>query len=408
MILGGGPNQIKFIETAHALGYYIVLCDFKEDNLGISYADSFHKISIIDTDAVYEAAVREEIDGIFTTSEPGMFTCSYVATKLNLPMIDYDALIVLANKTNMKNFLLENGFNCPLYYEVLPETFDPEKFAHLQYPVIVKPIDSSGSRGVTRVEKTGELEESINIALAASKSGKALIEEYIVNKYPFVVGGDILVLNKEVVFWGILNSLRDLSLNDHVPVGTSSPSYVPEDLLFSVKREIERAIGLLGVQNITLNIEVIIDENDDVYIIELNPRNGGNMIPELLYTAKDYDSYMCSIRMACGDLTKDQLILAEAGKFISTYVIHSEKSGILESIEYSEKLKAHLLEEHMTVKTGDLVEVFTDASKKIGIIFLEFSSMEQMREILDRINEEITIKQTSPADREEHEEWLKN
>ncbi len=400
MILGGGPNQIKFIETAHALGYYIVLCDFKEENLGIRYADSFYQISIIDTDAVYEAAVREKIDGIFTTSEPGMFTCSYVATKLNLPMIDFAALNILANKTRMKNFLIENGFNCPVYYELAAEAFDQEKFADLRYPVIVKPIDSSGSRGVSRVDTISQLEAGINTALAASKSGKALIEEYIVNKYPFVVGGDILVLNNEVVFWGILNSMRDLSLNDHVPVGTSSPSYVSEDLLAAVKREIERVISLLGVCNITLNIEVIIDENGKIYIIELNPRNGGNMIPELLYVAKDYDSYSCSIQMACGDLAKERLQLTEVTKFVSTYVIHSEKSGILQGVEYSEKLQDHLLEEHLTVKTGEPVEAFTDASKKIGIIFLQFSSLAEMREFLDNINQEITIKLTTPDTKE--------
>ena len=104
--------------------------------------------------------------------------------------------------------------------------------------------------------------------------------------------------------------------------------------------------------------------------------------------------------MACGDLAKERLQLTEVTKFVSTYVIHSEKSGILQGVEYSEKLQDHLLEEHLTVKTGEPVEAFTDASKKIGIIFLQFSSLAEMREFLDNINQEITIKLTTPDTKE--------
>lgn len=392
MILGGGPNQYPFVKASRDLGLYTILCDYDENNMSRAYADKFYLASILDKQEILQIAKDEKIDGIFTSSEPGMYVATYVAKLLNLPSIDHKAFLTLVNKGQMKAFLEKEGFNYPNYLEV-NGSYDLDKVRKTveswDSQVIVKPIDSSGSRGVNRVDDPADLKVYIEEALGFSRQKKIIIEEYIHQKYDFMVGGDIFVLGGKVVFWGLMNSMRDMAINDIVPTGTSFPTYLSKAEVEEVKRAIEKVIDLLQIDFGPINIEIMFDRKGRLFINELNPRNGGNKIPEILLMATGFNFYENGVLGACGLLDMDGYDYEL--NYLSTYMIHSREEGIFDRLEIADEIKSNIVDLDLTKKEDDQVEAFTSADKRLGVAFLEFATYNELKEKMDKINELIKV-----------------
>ncbi len=390
MILGGSTNQMPLIKCARQRGYCIVLCDYSEVNVGKKYADVFYCVSTLDKESVLDAARKENIDGIVTNSEPAMPTAAYVGNKLGLLSNPYESIVTLCRKDLFRNFLKNNGFNCPQSYNTGDYKNALEKISGFKFPLMVKPVDSSGSRGVNRIYSIKELKAAFDAALGFSKVKRVIIEEYIESTHDYMIGGDIFVLNGEVVFWGLMNSMRDNMVNEFVPVGTSFPSFINHEQFTIIKRTIKAIIDLMHINLGPFNLELMFNKDNQLFVIEMNPRNGGNKIPEILKTATGVDLVKANIEASLNaedvNLSYDSI-----GKYMSTYVLHSDRNGILKKIIYDESIKQNLLEINMDKQVGDRVEKFNNAEKLLGIVFLEFESLDEMRYKLEHIKELIKI-----------------
>ena len=163
MILGGARYALPVIEAAHKLGIYVITCDYLPDNIAHKYSDEYCNVSIIDKEKTLEAAKKLKIDGIMSFAcDPGVITAAYVAEKMGLPNVGpYESVCILQNKGKFREFLKENNFTVPTaksYKKIEDALNDIDKF---NWPVIVKPTDSAGSKGVTRVDDKELLKESI-------------------------------------------------------------------------------------------------------------------------------------------------------------------------------------------------------------------------------------------------------
>ena len=162
LLLGGSAQQIVAIKIAKKLGYYTVLCDFLADNPGQFVADKFYLISTTDKDAVLQVAQKESVDGVLAyASDPAAPTAAYVAEKMELPGNPYSSVDILCNKDKFREFLARNGFNTPIAkgYEKIENALVDLKNNYYKYPVIVKPVDSSGSKGVGKINSYDEAEK---------------------------------------------------------------------------------------------------------------------------------------------------------------------------------------------------------------------------------------------------------
>ena len=127
---------------------------------------------------------------------------------------------------------------------------------------MVKPIDSSGSKGVSKAEKVEDFEEAYKIALDNSRGKNIIVEEFIEQDHDYMIAGDCFVIDGEVEFWGLLNSHRNDNVNPYVPVGTSYPIFISKNRLDLVKRETQRLFDSLDIEFGAFNIEIMIDKND--------------------------------------------------------------------------------------------------------------------------------------------------
>lgn len=197
-----------------------MLCDYLTDNPGQYVADKFYLVSTTDKEAVLAVAQNEGIDGVLAyASDPAAPTAAFVAEKLGLPTNPYESVDILCNKDKFREFLSQNGFDCPTAKSyVNPDAAISDKDT-FDYPIIMKPVDSSGSKGVMILQSPEKFEDAVEFAFSFSRSKKIIAETYIVHKHKYTIGGDIFVDNGKVIIWGLMNCFREHSPNPLVPGG---------------------------------------------------------------------------------------------------------------------------------------------------------------------------------------------
>lgn len=219
LLLGGSAQQVIAIKTAKRLGCETILCDYLPDNPGRCEADRFYLVSTTDEQAVLKVARREQVDGVLAyASDPAAPTAAYVAEKLGLPGNPYKSVVTLCSKDKFRKFLVENGFAAPSAWGCPDMETVLKKREQFHYPVIVKPVDSSGSKGATVLRSADGLERAAEFAFSFSRCHRIVIEEFVEQKHPFLIGGDVFVKDGKIVLWGLLNCHRDPRVNPLVPV----------------------------------------------------------------------------------------------------------------------------------------------------------------------------------------------
>ena len=396
LLLGGSAQQVVAISAAKEMGYYTVLCDYLPDNPGQYVADKYYNTSTTDVEAVYEIAKAEHISGILAyASDPAALPAAIVAERLGLPTNPAKSVEILGLKYPWRKFLHDNGFACPKFYSFNPLTPIDEikdNTKNFVFPVVVKPTDSSGSKGVTRLDNWDGLEKAIRWADEYSRNKVLLVEEFIQRGYPYVIGGDIFVWNGKIVLYGEMDCYRDTLRSPLIPIGKKKPSGLNEKQKGIVYKELQRVVTALDIRFGEMNIEVLLDKNDNVHFLELGPRAGGNMIPIQLSDAFGIDLVRANVQAAMGvkpDFV-DKSIKALPGCFMH-YVLHSYEAGTFVGIEIDESIRKFVYRKVVYKKPGDKVEVFDGAGKAIGIVFLHFETADEMECFCENHNSLIKI-----------------
>lgn len=396
LLLGGSAQQLVAIRAAKQLGYYTVVCDYLPDNPGQYIADKFYGISTTDVEAVYEVAKTEKVDGILAyASDPAALPAAIVAERLGLPTNPAKSVEILGLKYPWRQFLQDNNFACPKVYSFHPETPLDEIKANagrFTFPLVVKPTDSSGSKGVTMLENWDGLRDAIAWADSYSRNKVLLIEEYIQRGYPSVIGGDIFVWDGKIVLYGEMECLRDEVKSPLIPIGEKRPAMLTPLQKERIYSELQRIVTALDVRFGELNIEILLDKQDHVHFLELGPRAGGNMIPIQLSDAFGIDLVKANVQAAMGE-TPDfvgQPVEALPGCYMH-YVLHSYENGKFNEVFIDEQIAEYVYREVIYKHPGDAVEAFDGAGKAVGIIFLHFDTVAQMEHFCQNHNELIKV-----------------
>lgn len=380
LLLGGSAQQVVAIKKAKSLGYYTVLCDYLPDNPGQYEADVYYNVSTTDVEAVYQVALKEKVDGVLAyASDPAALPAAIVAERLGLPTNPVSAVEILGVKYKFRKFMAENQFACPRHFPFTVGTAEEviwEKLKDLHFPVVIKPTDSSGSKGVTVLQDAEGMTAAITWAAEFSRNKILIAEEFIKGDFPDVIGGDIFVWDGKVVFYGLAPSVRGNACNGLIPLGIRHPSGLNEKQTEAICSEIQRMVTLTGVRFGELNLDILLGKNNTVYFLEMGPRAGGNMIPFLLSDIYGMDLVTENIKVAMGERPCLQP-LEKDGCFM-TYVLHSDKEGVFKGIHVSEQIAANVYRRYFYKNVGEKIENFDGANKAIGVLFLRFDTAEEM------------------------------
>ncbi len=384
LILGAMEMHVPLILRAKELGLYVITCDYIPENPGHKLADEANYDSTTDLDAVLKLAERLKVDGIMTyNSDPAAPTAAYVAEKLGLPGNSYSSVKIMSEKNLFRDFLYQNGINVPKFGHFTDAEDVKKHIEEFSLPVIIKPVDSSGSKGVTVVHSKNEISSAVKAALGKSRCKKFIVEEYI-EPIGRQLHGDGFIENGKVVFLYLGDHHFDESINNLVPYSTTYPTEHSKEIVEQCKEQIQMFISKVGFMNGGFNVELRVSKKDGkAYIIDIGARNGGNFTPKVIEYATGFNFLDRAIKVALGESLKDIKITDKISNFVSYLILHSKKTGVLNNCILSPELEKRIIEKHIYVKPGDKVESFLGANAALGVLIMKYESREVMNEIVD-------------------------
>ena len=307
VIIGANDFQNQLILKAKNLGYETHVFAWKENAIGEKTADYFYPISIIAKEEILKKCQKIKPIGVCSiASDLATITVNYVAENLGLTCNPTSHVLYYTNKFEMRKKLKENDIDVPEFINVSNDksTWNLEK---LIFPVIVKPTDRSGSRGITKVYNTEEVEDAVLYAIKDSFEDRAIIEEYI--------DGDEYscecISYKGKHYFLSFTKKYTTGSPHFIETGHSEPSDINQDYQEDIKNEIFKALTALNIQNGASHTEFKIDKNGKIKIIEIGARMGGDCIgSDLVRISTGMDFMKMVIDVACGkkpDFTIDDL-----------------------------------------------------------------------------------------------------
>ena len=393
MLLGGIRYLLPVIKAAHEQGYYVITADYLPDNIAHKYSDEYVNVSIIDKEAVLKVAKEKQIDGIMSFGvDPGVVSASYVQNKMGLPSFGpFESVEILQNKDKFRAFLTQNGFNVPQ-----AKGFDSVEAAMKEiycypWPVIVKPTDAAGSKGVTRVDKAENLKPALEYAMKHSISGHIIVEEFI-EKEGCSSDTDSMSIDGKLVFTSFCAQRFDENAtNPYTPAAYSWPSTFTKEQESYLASEIQRLISLLDLRTSVYNVETRIGINGKPYIMELTPRGGGNRLCEMLRYATGVDMITAITRAIVGDPILEPVEQKPYNGHWAEIILHADECGTFDHLEISKDLPAEIVEEDLWVKNGDKVEGFEGANNAIGTLVLNFRTAEELENAITNQREWLKV-----------------
>lgn len=383
MLLGGIRYLLPVIKAAHEQGYYVITADYLPDNIAHQFSDEYVNVSIIDKEAVLKVAREKEIDGIMSFGvDPGVIAASYVQNQMGLPSFGpFESVNILQHKDKFRAFLTDNGFNVPWAYGFSSEDEAWKAREKFTYPLIVKPTDSAGSKGCTRVDSEAELMDAIQYAFKYTISGHIIIEEFL-EKMGCSSDTDSYAQDGHLKFVSFSAQRFDPNaVNPYTPSAYSWPSTFTKEEEEYLTSEIQRLITLLGMKTSVFNIEVRVATNNKPYIMELTPRGGGNRLCEMLRYATGVDMITAITRAMVGDEPETIEQNPYNGNW-AEIILHADKDGEFVELQIDPLLPAEVVEVDLWVNPGDFVHGFEAANDAIGTLVLRFENAEDLEKAI--------------------------
>lgn len=394
LMLGGSKAQVPLIEAAQAEGYYVVLVDFTATNPGITLADKHYQVNFMDREKVLQIAMQEQVNGVISNSEAAMTVVAYISEQLNLVGNTLESIRNVSSKIDFRALQKKIGVYAPEH--VLTTSFKEALQCAdlLTFPIVIKPSKSSGSRGTTLVLNRADLEnhqEDWEACSGYSLDGCVVLEEHVSMQKPgHTIEAEVFVCNGAFLWDGIFTNLRRLDALA-IPMTNVYPPLISEVQLCEVKETIRHMFRGAGIVFGEYNIEMFYTPENKLFCIEINARQGGCGMPELVGKYSGVDMYKLLVTTAMGDYAYFESLLAEQrqGKFVVRQEVFSQKDGILQQIFISPDLQPYVTNIHFVLEPGAFANACHRAGDIVAWVDLEFETQEQQLYYLEKIEEKI-------------------
>ena len=390
LILGAGIYQVPLIKTAKRMGIHTIVASIPGNYPGFELADEVLYENTVDYEAILKIAKDRNVDGIVTTgTDVAVITIGKVCDALGLTGLSARAAEIASNKLLMKRAYEANGVRTARFRQIPinQEDYD-DLIKDLRYPLIFKSIDSSGSRGITRVDSRSEFDAARKNAVNNTRSDSFIVEEFIEGEeygaQAYVQNGRIefILPHGDYVFHG----------DTGVPIGHFAPYKLSDEVIEDTRIQLTGAIEAMGLDNCAINADFILSEGK-CYVLEIGGRSGATCLAELVALYYDFDYYEKIIRVALGEHV-DFVPGAKAhttGVPNACMLLTSDKDGIIESQMDENPVNDNIVDVQFDYKPGDKVHKFRVGPHRIGHVITKGSTLEEAVDTLHTALDNIHI-----------------
>ena len=383
LILNGSHSEIPLIKAAKRMGLRVITTGNDPKQIGHKYSDQFIKADFSKKKLILKIAKKNKIKFICPPAHDlGIVTASFVAEKLKLPGFDtFKKTQIVHFKNEFKNFCKRinlktpKTFNQNFNYDHLKKTFNVSK-------LIVKPTDMGGGKGITIAENTDTFRKAIALARKVSKSQNIVIEEYVEGQLHSLT---TYIKNQKIIFYHHDNELtykNPFNVHSSFAPGTLSKKHLKYFIL-----ELEKFSRKLRLVDGILHAQIIANETN-AFIIELTRRCSGDLYPLPV-------EHMTNIpwsNIIINTFTGKKVLIRKSNiskKLCARHCLTALKNGIAKKIFIDSDIRENIISKIVFLKNSQIIENF--ANQKYGVFILKFSSLNEMKEKMSRINKLIYI-----------------
>jgi len=392
LILGAGSAQLNLVKAAEELGYYVIVCDTRETMEASKRANKYYKVDYMNRDEILEIAKNEKVDGVISNSEPAMRNVAFISEKLNLPGNTEASIDALLSKYKFREIQKVAGVFYPEHYVV--ETLEELDYhaKEMNYPIVIKPVKCSGSRGTTKLYcyDYEQIAKAFNICAEFSRDNHVEVEEFVEMNSLRVNDADIFVIGDEILWDGWLWEDRSKD-TPMLPMTEIYPMNLPEKNKQEIKDTVTKIIKESGVRLGEYNVETYYTKNGEVFVIEINPRQAGNYIPQLIEQHTGVSLTKLLVSTAVNDMSYYEYLkeFKRECNYVTLQVVFAKEDGIYEELYISPEIEKYIKWIDQVAQKGDIVEKGVNASKAIAYVDMEFDTYETQHKYTDSIEEYI-------------------
>lgn len=388
LVLGCGGAQLDLIKESKKLGYLTIACDMRPEMEGAKIADKYYQVDYMDLEQVCTIAEEEDIDGIISNSEPAMVHVAHIAQRMNLIGNNAEAIETLVSKSQFRELQRKARVFAPDHYAVDSYSELLEKIQSIYFPVIIKPTISTGSQGTTRLDRfdVKMIEQTYNVCRLYSRTGQVSIEEYVPMNSSLVSESDVVVIGDDIIWDGMMWTRRS-EKTPMLPETYICPMNLDEGKKSKIKAVVEKILKTAGIRHGQYNVEAYLTDNDEVFVIEINPRQGGNHIPQLIEQHTGVNLSKLLVSTSVGDMTyyNDLKTFKRENNFVTMHVVYARENGILEGIYISPEIKPHIKWTEQRIPNGVKISKGSTVFDGIACVDLQFDSFEEQKYFTDQI-----------------------
>lgn len=390
LILGAGIYQVPLIKTAKKLGIYTIVASIPGNYPGFELADKVYYENTTDYRKILNIARSENIDGIVTAgTDVAVITIGRVCDALGLPGLTFEAAQIATDKLLMKDKYEQYGVRTAKYRKIFfDDAHYTDTVSELQLPLMFKSVDSSGSRGIVKVNNPDEFESARKIVLDNTRSDYFIVEEYIDGEefgaQSFVKDGEVAFIlpHGDYVFKG----------DTGVPIGHYAPYQLSAEELEDARLQIRLAIKAMGLDNCAVNADFIMKDGK-TYVLELGGRSGATCLAELVGIYYDYDYYEKILLTALGEPVDfiPGPAAANGGVPNASKLLMSDKDGHITSQKNANPENDDIVDIQFDYKPGDEVHKFHVGPHRIGHIIAKGKTLDEAVKTMDEALRKINI-----------------
>jgi len=357
-IIGANSFQNRLILKAKEMGYQTHVFAWQSGDVGEKTADFFYPISIVEKEQILAKCKEIGINGIASiASDLAVITVNYVAENLGLVGNSFADSYICTNKHAMREAFDKAGVPVPRFKKFTKSPAEDE-LAGFTYPLIVKPTDRSGSRGITKVNSFSELGQAVEKAIVQSFEKSAVVEEFIEgDEYScecvsYEGKHHFLALTKKYT----------TGAPAFIETGHRQPSDISEAYKQGIIEQIFKALTALNIKNGASHSEFRLGKNGEARIIEIGARMGGDCIgSDLVYLSTGIDFVRAVVDIACGN-APDLAPVHDPQNAVIKFVFDEADLAELEKVKTDETKNLQYISDMDTSNIGKI----TDSSNRVG------------------------------------------